>query len=258
MVRPTLCAAAAILALQAQSSDPKAGLQFDVAVMKPTADRSLNGLIVHLPAETGYRGANMPLMSYLTVAYQVRPDQISGPNWLTTDNFDMEGKAGRTCTADELHQMLEQLLVERFHITLHRETKLVPGYSLAVDKAGSKMAEHDATDLVMMPIQGGPGMYRGKNVAMQYFAFYLSQQLGETVVNKTGLTGHYDFNVEWAIPPMPAPPPGGAEAPMMMSLADMNAGVFDALRKQLGLRLEKGKVEATQIVIDHIEKIAGN
>src|SRR4051812_43186906 len=93
-------------------------LQFEVAVMKPAVDPSRPGLIIHLPAESGYRGTNMTLLDYLRVAFQVRPDQISGPAWLSTETFDMEGKAGRTCTADELHTMLQQLLVERFHIRL--------------------------------------------------------------------------------------------------------------------------------------------
>src|ERR1043165_2006820 len=103
------------------AQDPK--LQFEVAVMKPTADHNAPGLIVHLPGERGYRGGNMPLIDYLRVAFQVRPDQISGPDWIFTENFDMEGKADRTCTADELHTMLQHLLIERFRIRLHHATQ---------------------------------------------------------------------------------------------------------------------------------------
>src|SRR5580704_4127630 len=111
---PVLLFAAAIQ--QAQTADPGAHLQFEVAVFKPAADINAPGLIVHLPGERGYRGTNMSLMNYFMVAYQVRGDQITGPEWISHETFDMEGKADRTCTADELHQMLQHLLEERFHL----------------------------------------------------------------------------------------------------------------------------------------------
>jgi uncharacterized protein (TIGR03435 family) len=250
MLKPILCAAATVLALQAQ--------QFEVAAFKPTADRAQRGLIVHLPAETGYRGNNMNLTSYLMVAYQVRADQLTGPSWLDTEFFDMEGKADRTCTADELHAMMAHLLEERFHMQIHRVTKQVTGYSLVVDKGGSKMAVHDPQDLEMPPIEGPVGNQRGKNVPMQYLALYLSRNLGEIVVDNTGLTGHYDFTIQWDLPPMPPPGPPGSPAQATISGPDLYAGIIEALRKQLGLRLDKGKVPSTQIVIDHIERLADN
>ena len=244
----------------------EANLQFEVAVVKPTADRSLPGLIVHMPGERGYRGVNMALVDYLRVAFQVRPDQISGPDWISTENFDLVGKADRTCTADELHTMLQQLLIERFHIRLHRASKEVSGYRLAVEPGGHKMRDHDPEDRQMLPIQMGPGgAHEGKNVRMQYFAFFLSTELGQAVVEDTGLKGHYDFNAKWDVPgamsaPPPPPPAPGGGPPLDEMMVSRSAGipVFDALRKQLGLRLEKAKVSAQQIVIDHIEKLSEN
>jgi uncharacterized protein (TIGR03435 family) len=140
--RSILFAAASICPLFGQDPTPDTALQFDVAIIKPTADRTLPGLIVHLPGESGYRGANMALMNYFTVALQVRTDQISGPDWLISEYFDMEGKAGRSCTADELHLMLQHLLEERFHIKMHRETRQIAGYNLVVDSGGPKLADH--------------------------------------------------------------------------------------------------------------------
>jgi uncharacterized protein (TIGR03435 family) len=257
-------AAASICPLFGQDPTPDSALQFDVAIIKPTADRTLPGLIVHLPGESGYRGANMALMNYFTVALQVRTDQISGPDWLTSEYFDMEGKAGRSCTADELHLMLQHLLEERFHIKMHRETRQIAGYNLVVDSGGPKLADHDPEDRLMLPIQPGPGGSRqGKNVSMQYLAFYLSQELGQTVVDQTGLKGHYDFNAKWGYdgpmmvvrePPAPGSP-GAADLPVA---PPVDATVFESLRKQLGLRLDKAKVPTQKIVIDHIEKLTGN
>ncbi len=232
-------------------------------------DRNAPGLIVHLPGERGYRGTNMPLLSYLTVAFQVRADQISGPDWLPTMYLDMEGKADHTCTADELHQMLQHLLVDRFQIKMHMETKPVSGYNLVIDTGGPKLADHDPEDHLMLPIQFGPGgERRGKNVSMQYLAFYLSQDIGLTVVDQTGLKGHYDFTAKWGfdgpmvmMPPSqgPAPPPPGPPPSLEMQAAPPSGTpVFEALRKQLGLRLDKAKVPSQHIVIDHIEPLAAN
>jgi uncharacterized protein (TIGR03435 family) len=113
---------------------------------------------------------------------------------------------------------------------------------------------------------------------MQYLAFFLSQVLGQTVVDKTGLTGHYDFAINWGITPIamplpqgqvpgapgviaiPAGPSGAAPDPSLpMALSESPlAGIVDALREQLGLRLDKTKVPSQQIVIDHIEKLQEN
>jgi uncharacterized protein (TIGR03435 family) len=255
-------AAAAAMVSPLYGQDPNAALQFDVAVIKPTLDKTAPGLIVHLPGESGYRGVNMPLLNYLNVALQVRTDQISGPEWLASEYFDMEGKAGRSCTADELHLMLQHLLEERFHIKLHRETKQIAGYNLVVDSGGPKLADHDPEDRLMLPIQAGPGgSDEGKNVSMQYLAFYLSQQLGQTVVDQTGLKGHYDFHVKWAYdgPIMIAPPPPNSPDAAAVPVAPpFGTLIFEALRKQLGLRLDKTKVPTQKIVIDHIEKLTDN
>jgi uncharacterized protein (TIGR03435 family) len=250
------------------SANAQDATEFDVAIIKPTVDSNARGLIVHLPGERGYRGTNMPLMDYLRVAYQMRVDQITGPEWLIREHFDMEGKADRTCTADELHIMLQHLLEQRFHIKMHRETKQVSGYNLVVDTAGHKLADHDPADAVMLPIQFGPdGARQGKNVAMQYLAFYLAQEVGQPVVDQTGLKGHYDFKVRWGNDgpmPMPAPPPGASPgaAPagqwQMVNPGPSGLTVFEALRKQLGLRLEKAKVPEPQLIIDHVEKLADN
>jgi uncharacterized protein (TIGR03435 family) len=243
-----------------------AKLQFEVAVIKPTADRMTGGLVVHLPGERGYHGVNTTLFDYLRVAFQVRPEQLSAPDWIGTEYFDLEGKADRTCTADELHTMLQNLLIERFHIRLHRATKEVSGYRLVVEPGGHKMHDHDPADKVMLPIQMGVnGAREGKNVAMQYLAFYLSTEMGQTVVDETGLKGHYDFTGQWDPPGLasmpPPPPPGGpGAAPMSEMVVSRGSGitVLDAMRKQLGLRLEKAKVAGTQIVIDRIEKLGEN
>jgi uncharacterized protein (TIGR03435 family) len=261
-----LIAVFAVLPMSAQAPAADAGLRFEVATMKPTVDTTIFGQIVHLPGESGYRGVNMPLLSYLSVAYQVRVDQITVPDSFPSGNFDVEGKAGRTCTADELHTMLQHLLEERFHLQLHRGSKQVNGYALVVDKGGPKVTEHDLGDTRMPPLLYRPGPQKAVNATMQYLAFFLSQVLGQTVVDKTGLSGHYDFALTLQLDPMmtAAPPPlesGGAPAMAaspVMTAAMPSTDVFEALRRQVGLRLDKAKVGSVQIVIDRMEKLTEN
>jgi uncharacterized protein (TIGR03435 family) len=253
---------AAALAVQAQTPDP---LQFEVAIIKPTVDFNAAGLITHLPGERGYHGVNMLFRNYMMVAYQLRSDQISGPDWIDSDHFDMEGKADRTCTADELHLMLQHLLEDRFHLKLRRESREVSGYNLVIDAGGHKLADHDPSDHYMGPIFHGPGQHQAKNLAMQYFAFYLSEEIGQKVVDKTDLPGHYDFTVTWGannpamtiIPSAPGAPGSDAleNAPQAQT---PGLTVFEALRKQLGLRLDKAKVPGEHVVIEHIEKLSDN
>jgi uncharacterized protein (TIGR03435 family) len=167
--------------------------------------------------------------------------------------------------------MLQNLLLERFHIKLHRESKDQPAYALVVDKGGPKLADHDPADKPMLPILGIFGKINASNVTMTYFAFYLSNTLDRTVVDRTGLDGHYDFKAEWgpdgisgvsmqmAMPPQP-PGAAGPERPMEMQMATQMTPlanlptIFDALKHQLGLRLDPIKIPVEHLVIDHIEQ----
>jgi uncharacterized protein (TIGR03435 family) len=267
MKHVVLSASLAVLSLSAQSPDAKAPIQFEVAAFKHTADPSAAGLITHMAGERGYHGVNMPLLQYIMVAYQVRASQISGPDWLNTEFVDVEAKAEHTSTADELHQMLQHLLEERLHMTLHRETRQESGYALVVDTGGPKLKDHDPEDHVMLPLNNGPGQHAGRNVSMQYLAFFLSQSVDQPVVDKTGLPDHYDFTLTWGYdgpmtvmrmdgPNAMPPPPGSGEIPV--ALAASGTTIYEALRKQLGLRLDKTKVPAEYLVIDHIEKLSDN
>src|ERR1700678_2445861 len=92
----------------------------------------------------------------MTIAYQVTDRQISGgPSWINADRFNIDAKAARPRTNDELHTMLAHLLEERFHLTLRRENRQESVLVLVVDKGGSKMPVHDPEDKDYPPIGGG-------------------------------------------------------------------------------------------------------
>ena len=254
-IRWTLLAAAAVC-LRAQ---PPAAPQFEVASLKPSVDMSGGATIKRMPGDRGYFGSSEPLLGYMMVAYQVRASQVSGPDWVSVDRFDLDAKAEKPSTPEELHLMLQHLLEERFHLKIRREIKEQQGYVLTVDKGGPKMTVHPPGDLSLTPIPGGSGMHKGVNVTMPYLAFFLSNELDTTVVDRTGLDGHYDFEAEWNSsrgdwnsPTAPAPAdPGVAAAPV-------GSSIISALQRSLGLRLEAAKVPAERLVIDHVEKLTGN
>lgn len=264
-----LLCAAACGTLWAQSA-PRP--EFEVASVKATTDPSLPGRITRPPGDRGYHGTNMPLLSYLTVAYQVRASQIVGPEWIRTDHFDVEAKAEKPATVDELHVMLQHLLEDRFRMKLRQENRDQPGFILTVDKDGPKMKAHDSEDRLSAPIMPGWGKHLGTNVTMTYLSFYLSNELDRTVIDKTALPGHYDFEVEWGMDPVytnamqAAPPttvsaPAGGEAGVPVEMRfnpPSGPTIAEALRQQLGLRLESAKVPVLHLVVDHIDKLIEN
>jgi uncharacterized protein (TIGR03435 family) len=233
---------AAAIALPAQT------LQFEVASVKPSAPGGRGGIVRAMPGNQTYIANNIPLKMIMTVAYTVTDRQISGgPDWVATEPFDINAKAARPGTIDELHVMLQHLLEDRFQLKLRRETREAAVWALVVDKGGSKLVEHDAQDLDHPPMGLNPrGGLSGKNLDMGYFAFILSRLLDRNVVNKTGLTAHYDLDLQYARDRGP----GEAEAE--------GPTIFTALREQLGVRLEAARAPVEHVVIESAARPSAN
>lgn len=243
-----------LLALAFFADDP---LTFDVASVKPSDPAGRGGIIRQMPGNQTYhiQGATLRLM--MTVAYTVTDRQISGgPAWMNTDRFDIEAKAARPRTSDELHIMLQHLLEQRFQLKVRHETRQESVWALTVNKGGPKMPVHDPDDLDHAPFapqvtrgaDGGicPGLV-GKNVSMDYFAFFLSRTLDRAVIDRTGLTARYDVDVKYV-------PDGPAPATISSECTD----VFSAVIKQLGLKLESAKGPVQFLVVDRVEKPSEN
>jgi uncharacterized protein (TIGR03435 family) len=256
-----LSLAAAITAL-AQTATPPA-LKFEVASLKPAQpDPTGRGIIRPAPGGQRYVATNVPLRLLLTVAYSVKGDQITGgPDWVDTARFDMNAAAARPSNSDELHLMLQNLLAERFHLRFHKETKQLPIYALSVDKDGPKLHAHQAQNA------GEPWIdqsierilqvtMHAKVVTMDYFAFRLSQVLDRPVINQTKLPGSFDFDLAYTR----EPPPGIPENALLngQPLDTSGPTIFDALRRQLGLKLEATKGPVQILVIDHAERPSEN
>jgi uncharacterized protein (TIGR03435 family) len=245
---------------QTAAEDP---LTFDVASVKAAQSDAVSGIIHQLPGNQTYEIKAAPLRLIMTVAYQVTDRQISGgPSWIGSDRFDITAKAARPRTSDELHAMLAHLVEERFQLKVRRENRQESVMALVVDKSGSRMPVHDPEDKVHEPIggsavRGSDGLLcpqiDGRNVTMNYFAFFLSRALGRAVIDKTQLPAAYDVKVQFVGEGARMNGPDG-QSILSPDCPDISA----ALPKQIGLKLEPAKGAVEYLVVEHAEKPTDN
>ncbi len=253
-----LAAAAFVVAAPLVAQDKPARLTFEVASVKPSPPGGRGGGIRAQPGGQRYSAQNVPVKLMISLMYKVPMRQITGgPAWIESDPFDIDAKADHSYSLDDLHIMFQNLLADRFKLKFHKEYKEGAVYTLSVDKSGSKMKVNDTPEPFDIPIKGSKdGVTLGTRVPMQYFCWWLGQILqrdGRPVIDKTGLTGNYDFTLSF-VPDLPPDfpkenlPPGFLDRPSL----------FDALREQLGLRLQPAKGPVEYFVIDSAEKPSEN
>jgi uncharacterized protein (TIGR03435 family) len=229
----------------AQTTSP-ARLEFEVASIRASQFQSIDGegsLRESIDISTdGVTMRNVTLQSCIGWAYSVQGFQVTGV--LGSDRFDIAAKAAAPATAPTLRAMLGSLLAERFKLAVHWDTKERKSLALVVAKGGPKLRSSE---------EGGPGVLKpnkgsmvAQHTSMSEFIGTLSGPLRSPVVDKTGLTGRYDFTVDLSSYFADVKP---GEQP------DMTAIVMSALREQLGLNLESRKETVEILVIDHVERI---
>ena len=201
----------------------------------------------------------LPLRPVLITALHVRGDLIQGPGWLDNDCFDIIARMPEGGASDQMPDMLQSLLAERFGLTFHKESRQLKGYSLVVDKGGPKCPEDDPNK-DFMGGRGVVGLRRGgggikRAMTMAQLASYLSGLGYGPVEDHTGLTPKYDIALAWAPDRDFEPaPPGSAPPPRPNAPPAPTADLFTAIREQLGLRLDRHDVSVEYVVIDHIER----
>jgi uncharacterized protein (TIGR03435 family) len=238
----------------------------------------------------GYIATNVPLMLFIQGAYGIfDTDRIIGaPSWLNSERYDVEAKMSSTAAAElarltpdqrtiARQQMFQALLADRFKLTIHRDTKELTAYSLVIAKDGPKLQEAKPGDTYANGFRdpnggrGGAGTIqmngRGvlicQGVPVTQFAGMLSWLMGHNVVDRTALTGKYDFTLKWTPEENEGPsiPAGLATAngqPAPPAPDPNGPSLFTALQDQLGLKLESKKGPAEVIIIDHVERPSGN
>ncbi len=188
---------------------------------------------------------NMPLKRLIAQAYEIREDQISGPDWLGAERFDIAAKAPGETHDDDLQKMLRTLLADRFQLTGHREARQARVYALVTVKEGSKL-KPDNQSSGGSTTNGTRGALTAQHVSMQRFADRLSRMVELPVVDRTGMPGTYTFQLEWD--------PAANRLSPDVSTDAQGPSIFTAMQQQLGLRLESRKLPVEILVIDHIER----
>lgn len=207
------------------------------------------------PERARFVATNVPALTLIMTAYNMQADRISGfPVWMTSERFDVEAKADHPVSRDEMLRMLQTLLSDRFKLNLRTEVKEVSIYALVVAKGGPKLRDGNGG-----PVGGGKGpkgqiLYR--NISMPFFALGISRAVDRPIVDKTGLSGTYDFELHFTPDATPAGPRREGDGPEP-SPAD-GPSIFKALEEQLGLKLEpqKGPIEFLNVI--HVERPSEN
>jgi uncharacterized protein (TIGR03435 family) len=205
------------------------------------------------------------MLDMIRVAYNLDPELVSGgPSWLEMDRFDVFAKAPEKSTAESRRQMLQSMLEERFHLTVHNDSRPMPAYGLTAKKHQLKEASGEGDTGCKFTVQNAPSgppaagapiqmptlVYTCKNMTMAAFATallnapaaaqYLNNRL---VVDQTELKGAYDFAIHYT-PKFPAGFQVTGEA----------IPLPDALEKQLGLKLEAATAPMPTVVVDKVDR----
>ena len=237
-----------------------APLSFEVASVKPAVPGPWR------ESKAGVDRIDFPnatLRSCLAFAYRLKEYQVSGPAWLGSLKYDIVAKGPEGTSHDQLPDMMQALLAERFKLELHHETKEFNVIALSVGKSGPKLKESPPTPggvegarIGMSMTGAGLGRMEVKDGNMTALVNTLSRMLNHPVVDTTGLAGRYDFELEYSAADangMITMPPnaGGAPPPV----PEPGASIFSSIQ-QLGLRLDARKLALDSIVVDRAEKVA--
>jgi uncharacterized protein (TIGR03435 family) len=263
--------------------------EYDVVSIKPTKAVTRFGRFVNTP--DGLTATSITVFELIQRAYGIQAGTddgriADGPSWLTTERFDIDAKmdgeaveASQKLSPNDLRiarqQMLQKLLANYFKLTINRENRQLQRFTLSVAKGGPKMQDATPDEVAANAARIAAGRNAGelyknvpggeafKSFSMLTFVQYLSQLLERPVVDETGLTGLYDFELIWYGPGVgPASAPTAPGAANMQSAIpptndDDDSGVIDAAKK-LGLKLERGKGPVEVIVVTHVERPSGN
>jgi uncharacterized protein (TIGR03435 family) len=250
-------AIAVVLTPLCHSQKEPVRLTFDVASIRLSDPGAVNGTIKPLAEGRGYLAHNISVRLMIALMYQVPARQVKGgPEWLDGDRYDVEARTESAHNRDDLHVMFQNLLADRFNLKLRKESKEGPVYALSVDGTAPKMTVNDGEENFDIPINPGNNGFVGKRVSMQYLSWWLGLQLQNDerpVVDETGLDKNYDFTLTF----MPVLPPDRSRDDLPAELRD-RPSIFDALKAQLGLKLQAQKGPVTYYVVDHVERPSAN
>lgn len=257
----TLALLVSVVKAQGPATAQGATSAFEVATIKPTALDAKAGRFITMQGTNRFVVKYYTLKLLIAAAYSLSPKVISGGvGWVDDEHFDIQALTPGDTKPSRAQQMamLRTLLTDRFKLTFHREEKEFSIYALEVDKSGSKLKESaeaaDEEAELLTTVYPDHLHLPAKNATMGDLASLLQRALlDRPVVDKTGLTGRYDFTLDWAADETQF----GGEVPV----AGENAQAppfFRAIEEQLGLRIEATRGDVAALVIDHAEPPSAN
>jgi|SRR5579883_724722 uncharacterized protein (TIGR03435 family) len=241
------------------------------------------------PGQITYSGQS--LRDLLFLAYRVQFYQMNPPAWMENARFEIAAKLPPGATREDLPAMLQDLLAERFHLEIHRETHPMAGYALKAGPKGAKLApapstpgeppspaarstgphfDVDASGFVKLPpgvanvvtLPGRDGVMRltGARQTVGALCGFLSRELQQPVIDETGLRGLYDFRLAYApenVLTSSAPPEtvAGRNEPGVPAASNPAPTVIQAVESQLGLIMERRRIPVEVLVIDHVDRM---
>lgn len=250
---------------------------FEVASVK--ANKSADNRVM-LGFQPGGRfsGTNVSLSMLIRTAYRLQNFQIvGGPSWMFSDRFDVVAKADADPTADDRLLMMRALLAERFKLSMHNETRELPIYTMVVARSDGKLGPRlkpTATDCAALRARGrggappapsapggsipcgmrmAPGSITAGSMTLAQLAQTLSQSIGRVIVDKTGLSGQFDFELTWRPEQIAQGAPRDVNAPPLPDGDPNTPSIFTALQEQLGLKLEGARGPVDVMVVDRVE-----
>jgi len=237
---------------------------FEVATIKPAAPGE-GGRWIRMLTTNEFAAKNHALKTLIAAAYNLSPRAISGgPAWVDSVRYDILARTpgGVRPNLNEQMSMLRSLLSDRFRLEFHREPQELRSYALTIAKAGPKLKESTVSSDVAP--QGPPPLIfvvspqlvrlPGRSATMVELASVLQRAaLDDPVLDKTGLTARYDFDLEFT-------PDETVFGGVLGKGVDDSAkpGLFAAIQQQLGLKLEKTRGTVDVLVIDHVERPSEN
>jgi uncharacterized protein (TIGR03435 family) len=219
----------------------------EVAYVKPsrnnTADSSLDSVRGRLTA------TNITIKELILLAYGVKDYQVrQAPKWVDSERFDIAVKSvsANAKNLEDEKALVRELLSDRFQLSTHREEKQMPVYLLVVARNGPRLTPHNDAGT---RTRGACGRLVGRRVTADAIATILSKQVEHQVLNRTGLSGEYDFQLDFT------PDSGPCRAAADPSAAP---SIYTAVQQQLGLKLESSRGPVEMLVIDRMEKPSEN
>jgi uncharacterized protein (TIGR03435 family) len=263
-------------------------LTFEVASVKHTPPPGPDARVFYGPPLGGpgtrdpgqITWASATLRNILMTAYGVQTLLITAPDWLVTERYDIIAKVPAGATTAQVNVMWQNLLKERFGMALHREPKELPLYELTVAKGGSKLKETDDPNIepataslraakggalelngsgaifsIVPTANGATARMFAKALPSSEIAIRLANSLRRPVIDKTGLTGKYDFTLEFTLDTTGLALPPGFSTAADNNATDPGSDLASAVEKQLGLKLTSTKGKLDVVVVDRAEKV---